>query len=264
MSTRDESIGSRPSTSDALVVHGVTKRFGGLVAVRDVTLAVRLGERRVLIGPNGAGKTTLFNLIAGDLAVSGGRIELFAADVTALPVAARVRRGLRRTYQTSALFDELSVGEHLYLGLLGPRGAGHFDMLTAVRRQQKLWRRIEAAAARVGLESRLATLARTLSHGERRQLEIGLALCGEPRLVLLDEPAAGLSPEERAVLSVLLRSFERNVTVLMIEHDMDVALGFADYITVLQEGAVVAEGAPEAVVANPVVQEAYLGRRHSA
>ena len=211
----------------------MSKAFGGLRAVDGVELAVRPGERRALIGPNGAGKTTLFNLVAGALPVSAGRIELFGRDVTRMPTHRRAALGLTRTFQISNLFPSLSVLDNCLLAV---------QALTAV-----------------GLAARAGATVRNLSHGEQRQLEIGLALAGRPRVLLLDEPTAGLSPAESASMARLLGRLDPAITVLIIEHDMDIALEIARHVTVLHYGRVIADGTREAVRADPTVREIYLG-----
>ena len=242
-----------------LSLRGVSKTFGGLNAVCDIDMDIAHGERRALIGPNGAGKTTLFNLIAGDLPVTSGSIKLFNKDVTGMSIQKRVGMGLRRTYQTSAIFPTLTLEENLYLGILGPGGKGHMNVVKAAGRDRDIMRRIPELAERIGLFERLQAKASDLSHGERRQLELGLALAVAPRIVMLDEPAAGLSPAERVEIVQLLNSLETEVTLLIIEHDMDVALSVADRVTVLQEGKIVAEGTPDEITSNELVQEIYLG-----
>jgi branched-chain amino acid transport system ATP-binding protein len=218
------------------------------------------GERRALIGPNGAGKTTLFNVIAGDLAATSGQITLFGQNLTRMPVHRRVGLGLRRTYQKSALFDTLTVAQNLYLGLLGPN-RGHFNMVSLAHKDATRSRRVAGVAESVALTDRLEASAGELSHGERRQLEFGLAIASEPRLVMLDEPMSGLSPEERVTIVKLLNALPSDVTLLLIEHDMDVALSIARRVTVLHEGRIIAEGSPEEISANPMVQQVYLGER---
>lgn len=219
---------------------------------------IAYGERRALIGPNGAGKSTLFNVIAGDLSATSGQIMIFDQDVTHMPVHKRVALGLRRTYQTSALFDALTVRQNLYLGIVGP-GKGHFNCLKDAARDRERMEHVEKVAHSVRLTDRLETLAGDLSHGERRQLEIGLAIAWQPKFVMLDEPAAGLSPDERKVLKGLLNELPRDITLLLIEHDMDVALSVSERVTVLHEGSVVAEGSADEITANRMVQKIYLG-----
>jgi len=226
--------------------------------VDGVALAVRPGERRALIGPNGAGKTTLFNLIAGALPVSTGRITLFGRDVTRLPPQRRAALGLARTFQVSNLFPSLSVLDNCLLATqaLSPVKLAMHRPLTGYR---DLRERAERTLAAVGLGDRLHRTVRDLSHGEQRQLEIGLALAGRPRLLLLDEPTAGLSPAESAAMARLVDGLDPDITVLIIEHDMDIALQIARHVTVLHYGRVIADGTREAVRASPLVREIYLG-----
>ena len=223
-----------------------------------VELAVRPGERRALIGPNGAGKTTLFNLIAGELPVTIGRIELFGRDVTRMPTHRRAALGLTRTFQISNLFPTLTVGENCLLAVqaLSPVKLAMHRPLSGYR---SLHARVEETLAAVGLTDRVGAVVRNLSHGEQRQLEIGLALAGRPRVLLLDEPTAGLSPAESAAMARLLGRLDPAMTVLIIEHDMDIALEVARHVTVLHYGRVIADGTRDAVRADPTVREIYLG-----
>ena len=223
-----------------------------------VDLAVQPGERRAIIGPNGAGKTTLFNLISGELGVSSGAIHLFDRDVTGLPPHRRAALGLARTFQITNLFPSLSALEN---GLLAVQALTRtkFAMLRPLERFTRLKERALAALRAVGLEDRAATTVRNLSHGEQRQLEIALALAGQPRVLLLDEPTAGLSPGESQLMADLLRGLDPAMTVLIIEHDMDIALQIALHVTVLHYGRVIADGPREAVKADPLVREIYLG-----
>jgi ABC-type branched-subunit amino acid transport system ATPase component len=242
----------------ALRLEGVSRWFGGLRAVDGVDLAVRPGERRALIGPNGAGKTTLFNLIAGALPVSAGRIRVFGADVTRLAQHRRAALGLTRTFQITNLFPNLTVLDNVRLAAqaLGP---AKFSMLRPLGRFGELQTRAEQALAAVGLEDRAGSTVRHLSHGEQRQLEIALALAGRPRVLLLDEPAAGLSQAEARLMTALLRRLDPAITLLIIEHDMDIALEVAQHVTVLHYGRVIADGPRDAVKADPTVREIYLG-----
>ncbi len=245
---------------NALALRGVSKRFGGLSAVRDISLEIPHGQRRALIGPNGAGKTTLFNLIAGDLRATNGQIAVFGQDVTRIAAHRRVELGLRRTYQTSALFDRLTVIQNLYLGVLGPVGHWtHLDIVTIPERDTTHMERVMEIAEAVRMTHRLEITAGELGHGERRQLELGLAIAWKPRLIMLDEPAAGLSADERGVLMGLIRKLDRSVSVLLIEHDMEVALNVAEQVTVLHDGAVIANGTPTEISSNALVQQVYLG-----
>ncbi|MCX7624159.1 MAG: ABC transporter ATP-binding protein [Thermomicrobium sp.] len=244
----------------ALELQGVGRRFGGLAAVRDVSLALEPGERRAIIGPNGAGKTTLFNLVTGELRPTAGTIRFFGRDVTALPPHQRVRLGLARTYQTPLVFPRLTVRDNLYLAV---RGVRPWRLsLRAPRPGDPEFAVVAELAERVGLRHALSALAGALSHGEQRQLEIAMALASRPKLLLLDEPAAGLSPAERESLAALLGSLDPTMTVLLIEHDMDVAFQVAQRVTVLHEGSVIAEGTPEAIASDPRVRAVYLGGTH--
>lgn len=241
----------------ALVVSGVTKAFGALVAVRDVSLWIEPGERRAILGTNGAGKTTLFNVIAGDFPPTQGSLQFFGTDITRLPAYQRTRLGITRTYQASRVLSNLSVLDNLYLAV---RGVERFRFSLRLPRADDAFRpRSREIAAKVGLSDRLDLMASELSHGEQRELEIGMALAGRPRLLLLDEPAAGLSPLERPALAAMLRTLPADVTVVLIEHDMDVALQVADRVTVMHEGAVVFEGSPRETAASQLVQSIYLG-----
>jgi ABC-type branched-subunit amino acid transport system ATPase component len=242
----------------ALELNGVTKAFGGLVAVADVTLSIAERERRALIGPNGAGKTTLFHLVSGELSVTRGRIRLFGEDVTRLPPNARVGRGLGRTYQITNIFPALSVEDNVMLAAMG-LGATKFDLLRPVSRRGHLAERAEQALRAVALQDYARVPARELSHGAQRQLELALALASRPRVLLLDEPAAGVPPEEsREVLATLSR-LPADVTVLLIEHDMDLVFRFAERISVLMNGALLVDGTPEDVARDPRVRDVYLG-----
>jgi branched-chain amino acid transport system ATP-binding protein len=245
-------------TPAALEVSGLTKIFGGLTAVSGVSLSIAPGERRALIGPNGAGKTTLFNMIAGDLEPSSGRITLFGRDVTRFATHRRAALGLARTFQITTLFPNLTVLENLLLAVqaLEPAKLVMFRPLSAYA---DLYRRASAILDPVGLTGKAHEPVRNLSHGEQRQLEIAMALAGRPRLLLLDEPTAGLSPAESPMMTALLRKLDPAITILIIEHDMDVAFGLTDRVTVLHNGRVVADGSRDAVRADPLVAEIYLG-----
>ena len=238
---------------------GLEKHFGGVHAVDNVGLTVAAGERRAVLGPNGAGKTTLFGLISGSILPTAGSVELLGRDVTQMPAPKRTRLGLGRTFQTSRIFGGLTVAHNLYLGALGVR-KGH-TRLVRTRKDAELRAAAERTAERVGLDGRLNTLAADLAHGEHRQLELGLALIGEPHLLMLDEPAAGLSGAERMLLTELLLSLERDVTLILIEHDMDVALRIAEQVTIMHQGRVVLEGSPPKIRASKLVRDLYLGTR---
>lgn len=252
----------KPDQRHALAVTSVSKSFGGVHAVRSTNLVVPVGERRALIGPNGAGKTTLFNLIAGELPADEGRIEIFGIDITKKSVQERAKLGLGRTYQISQLFLELTVEENLFLaGGANRRIEFHF---------LKLWRNYDAerswahqVAEQVGLADHLDQKVSEISHGLQRQLEVGMAIAMRPSLIMLDEPAAGLSPSERLILTRLIKDLPRHVTLILIEHDMEIVLDLADSITVLHHGSVIAEGTPAEIKMNQEVQNVYLGSSHA-
>jgi branched-chain amino acid transport system ATP-binding protein len=220
---------------------------------------VRPGERRAVIGPNGAGKTTLFNLIAGELQPSSGRVELFGRDATRLPPHRRAALGIGRTYQITNVFMRLTVEENVALAALG-LDARKFRLLGAWPRDAAFRARLESALARSGLESRADEPCRNLSYGEQRQLELAMALAQQPKLLLLDEPAAGLSAAERQVIVRLVASLPRELSLVVIEHDMDLVLSLVDSVTCLHYGQVVATGDPAAIRDHPLVQEVYLGK----
>jgi branched-chain amino acid transport system ATP-binding protein len=251
---------TQPNAVPALRLRGVGRRFGGVHAVRDVDLDVAYGERRAILGPNGAGKTTLFNLVAGDFPPSSGRIEVLGRDVTELPARARPALGLSRSYQKSRLFMGLSVEDNLYLALVG-RVGGRLRVYRAVR-DRELRERARAAAERVALGSRIQTLVGSLSHGEQRQLEVAMASVTDPHVIMLDEPASGLSRGERERLTELLLALPRDVTLILIEHDMDVALTVGEYVTMMHDGRKIVEGTPVEIRANQMVHDVYLGSGH--
>jgi branched-chain amino acid transport system ATP-binding protein len=252
-----EAMPSTEAAEPILRLRGVGRRFGGVHAVKDVDLEVRPGERRAILGPNGAGKTTLFNVISGEFAPTAGSIELFGRDVTAEPARKRARLGLSRTFQTSKLFLGMTVEDNLYLALLGV-GSGHLRPVRS-RTDGRMRARAREAAALVGLETVLGREVGELSHGEQRQLELGMARATDPRLMMLDEPAAGLSRAERVNLTELLRKLDPAITLILIEHDMDVALGVAEWVTMMHNGSVLVEGTPSEIRANQTVHDLYLG-----
>ncbi len=237
---------------------GSRASFGGLRVTAEVSLAVGGGERRLIIGPNGAGKTTLFNLITGELKPDGGSVHLLGRDVTRLPSRARAHLGLARTYQIITLFPRDTLLRNVVLALLGlmPLRWNPFVRLDG---QQDLIRRAREALAGVGLEGIAERPLAETSYGERRRVEIAMALAQNPKVLLLDEPFAGLSADERRDVQRLLGTIPRDVTIVMIEHDMDVALDFADRITLLHFGQVIVEGTRAEVVGNPRTREVYLG-----
>jgi branched-chain amino acid transport system ATP-binding protein len=248
---------SAESAEPILQLRGIGRRFGGVVAVSNVDLAVRAGERRAILGPNGAGKTTLFNLVSGEFPPSGGTVELFGRDVTAAPARMRARMGLSRTFQTSRLFGGLSVEDNLYLAVLGVRD-GHLR-LVKTGADQEIRDKARAMAEAIGLSDRLDVMVAELSHGEQRQLEVGMARVAEPKLMMLDEPAAGLSRAERVTLTETLLALDPSITLILIEHDMDVALRVAEWVTMMHEGRVIVEGTPAEIRANETVHALYLG-----
>jgi len=242
----------------ALELAGVTRRFSGLTAVSDVDLRVAPGARHGIIGPNGAGKTTLFNVISGELAVTSGTIRLFDRDITRISPPRRVSQGLGRTYQITRTFTHLTVRENLTLAVHGLRRS-KFSMLRPWSSYRERGEEVEDLARRIGLAEKLGTLASQLSHGEVRQLEVSLALALKPRLLLLDEPGAGLAPGERVGIRKLLQGLPADLTLVMIEHDMDLVRDVVNRTTVLHFGKVVAEGSSEEIQKDETVRAIYLG-----
>jgi len=242
----------------ALQVSGLKKAFGGLPATNNVSLDIPPGERRLIIGPNGAGKTTLFNLITGALRPDAGTIRLFGDDVSRLKPHQRAHRGLARTYQIITLFPKDSLEHNVVLSLLGLSRA-RWDAFRPLDRHAELREEARRILGLVGLEERAARSIAEVSYGEKRRVEIAMALAQRPRLLLLDEPLAGLSREERAGIKALIDGIPRDVTVIMIEHDMDTALDLAERVTVLHYGNVIVEGTRSEVVSDPRTREVYLG-----
>jgi branched-chain amino acid transport system ATP-binding protein len=242
----------------ALEISGLSKRFGGLPATQDVSLTVMPGERRLIIGPNGAGKTTLFNLVTGDLTADSGSVKLFGQELLGMGTPERVHRGLARTYQILTLFPREQLVHNVVLALLGLDRLrwNPWAMLTGHRH---LYEQAREALAQVGLADSAERVVAETSYGERRRLELAMALAQKPKVLLLDEPLAGLSQGERQTVRDLLGKIPRDVTIVMIEHDMDTALGFAERITLLHYGEVIVEGTRAEVVADPRTREVYLG-----
>jgi branched-chain amino acid transport system ATP-binding protein len=236
----------------------LTKSFGALAVVRGVTLDIAAGERHAIIGPNGAGKTTVFNLIGGVLAPNSGTISLAGADVTRLPPDRRARLGIGRSFQRNSCFAEMSVADNLATAIVLARGLG-WSALRRLRGYSAVHDKVGAIAAAVGIGDRLATPARLLSYGTQRQLEVGIALAGDPKVLLLDEPTAGMSPEETGNIQALIAALPGTLTIVIIEHDMEIVFGLADRITVLDAGAVLAQGTPEEIRGSALVQARYLG-----
>jgi len=243
-----------------LQIEGLTKRFGGVVASEDITLDVPRGELHAVIGPNGAGKTSLIGQLTGELTPDAGRIRFDGGDITALPVYRRSQLGLARSFQITSLFLDFTALDNVALAVQAH--AGHsFRFWRDARRDVELREPARAALARVGLAERADVLVANLSHGEHRQLEIAMALATRPRMLLLDEPMAGLGPEESARMVRMLRELKQELTILLIEHDMEAVFALADRITVLVYGRVIASDTPQAVRANAEVREAYLGEQ---
>jgi len=241
-----------------LAIEGLVRHFGALSALNGVSLVVAPRERRAIIGPNGAGKTTLFNVITGQLTSSAGRILFDGESVAGLPPHALARRGMGRSFQRTNLFLKLTVLENLRLAAAAD-GRGSYDLLGSVERLRAPLERARGAADAVGLDGRLEELAGRLSYGEQRQLEVGVVLATGPKLMLLDEPTAGMSPEETARMTRMLEGLPREVTLLIIEHDMDVVGSLAERVTVLHYGEVLTEGTFDEVKRDPRVYEVYLG-----
>ena len=242
----------------ALTIDNVSKNFGGVAALSGVSLGIEPGERRVLLGPNGAGKTTLFHTISGNVAPSAGRIALFGDDITWLRPDRRAQLGLARTFQITNLFPRLSVLESVLLALDGASGRG-MRLVASPSNARIMDMQAHGLLDRWGLAEAASRIVRTLSYGEQRQLEIALALAGKPRVLLLDEPTAGLSPAETRRVVAMVHELPRDMTIVMIEHDMDVAFELADRIAVMHLGRLIAEGDQAAIRSNQQVTDIYLG-----
>ena len=244
------------ASADALILEGVTRTFGALRAIEDISFSVAAGERRAVIGANGAGKTTLFNVVTGDYPATHGRVRFFGEDVTALPPHERIRLGMRRTYQSSLLFRDLTVRDNLFLAVRGV-SRNRFSFIRSSR---------NGPATELLERARLTHVAThpvaSLSHGQQRQLEIGMALAGAPRLILFDEPAAGLSPGERAELVALLRGLPAHMGFVLIEHDLDIALRVVERVTILHNGRLLKHGTPDEIENDAEVQAIYMGGKH--
>jgi branched-chain amino acid transport system ATP-binding protein len=241
-----------------LQLRDVSKRFGGVVATDKVTLDVAQGEVHALIGPNGAGKTTLIGQISGSLGVDSGTIRFLDADVTRLEQHERVKAGLARSYQITSIFKRFSVLDNLALAVQARSGSS-FSFWHPVAKEAGLFDEARTIADQMGLSEKTGALAATLAHGEQRALEVGLALATRPKLVLLDEPMAGMGPEESQRMIALIGRIRSNVTVLLVEHDMDAVFRLADRLTVLVNGRVIASGKPDHIRSHPDVRRAYLG-----
>ena len=254
-----EQVGGQDA-QPCLALENVSRDFGGLKAVDGVNLSIRAGERHAVIGPNGAGKTTLFNLISGEVAATEGRIVLFGEDVTRLAPHQRAARGIARTFQITRLFSNLTVLENVLLACeaLDPV---KFAVLRPLMSSRGLVARADTMLVNFGLLPLRQEYARNLSYGDQRKLEVTLSMAGHPRVLLLDEPMAGLSPAESQSMHALLATLDPSTAVLLIEHDMDMAFAFAENVTVLAEGRVLAQGRKDDISANPEVQEIYLGTK---
>jgi len=253
---RDET----PFSGPVIEARGITKSFGGLVANRDINFAVTQGELRGVIGPNGAGKSTFFKMLTGELPPTSGRIVFHGRDITGFDIASVCQLGLTKSYQVNQLFNRLTVRANVVIAALAERrGRFSLDFLRRIERVPGLAAQVESTLALVGLTARANVPVSDLAYGEKRRLEIGLALASSPSLLLLDEPLAGMSPRERAETVTLLKNIRRGRTLVVVDHDMDAIFELAERITVLHEGAVLAEGTPAEIQRNSFVQEAYLG-----
>jgi branched-chain amino acid transport system permease protein len=263
MAARELSAASH--TGAILQVSGITKRYGGLIANSDIDFSVDYGERRGIIGPNGAGKTTFFKMLTCEVPPTSGQIIFERRDITGMTVTDVCQLGLTKSYQINQLFSRLTVRENLTIAALAElRGKFRLDMLRSLNGISGLNEQVDHTLRLVNLTERVDTPVSQLAYGEKRRLEIGLALATSPKLLLLDEPLAGMSPRERVETVRLLKSIARGRTMIVIDHDMDAIFELAEKITVLREGSVLTEGTPEQIKANPQVQEAYLGGVHAA
>jgi branched-chain amino acid transport system ATP-binding protein len=241
-----------------LATERLCRNFGGLAAVRDVDIALHHGELHAVIGPNGAGKSTLVNLLSGELAPSSGRMRLMGRDIAAEPAWRMAHLGVGRSFQRTNILAPLTVLENVRLGVQAMQ-TGWRHLLRPAAREPAFEERAEAILDRVGLIDQRHQTSGTLAHGTQRQLEIALAMAGRPRLLLLDEPLAGMGPEESERMMQLLKALVQDHAILLVEHDMDFVFAVADWMTVMVDGAVLAEGRPQTIRANPAVQRAYLG-----
>jgi branched-chain amino acid transport system ATP-binding protein len=242
----------------ALIVEAVSRNFGGVQALSDVSFTVEPGERRLIIGPNGAGKTTLFNMLSGAFAVSDGRIMLFDRDITRLPPYERAHMGLARTFQITNLFPRLTVLENVLLALQAMDETA-FSLSRRMHANVSLFRRARALLDTWGLGAIAERTAKDISYGEKRQVDLILGMATGPKVLLLDEPTAGLSAAEVVRVAEMIRSLPKDMTILIIEHDMDVAFDLADRISVLHQGRLIAEGDRDAIRNNSQVNDIYLG-----
>lgn len=243
-----------------LETKNIRREFGALVAVADVSIRVKSGTLHAIIGPNGAGKTTLFNMLSGNLAPTAGQIFFKGQDITRLPVHRTAHLGIGRSFQITNLFPNLTVLENIRLAAQAT-GRDNFKLFRSAKTLKQYTERAEIVAEMVGLAARALVPARTLPHGDQRKLELGMILAPDPELLLLDEPTAGMASEQVPELMALIRRIQErgNKTVMLVEHNMDVVMNTSDFITVMHQGAVLAEGTPAEISANETVQQAYLG-----
>ncbi|OUM02245.1 ABC transporter ATP-binding protein [Variovorax sp. JS1663] len=246
-----------------LKIHNLVKRFGGLVATDHANLTVKAGEIHALIGPNGAGKTTLLHQISGSLRSNAGTIAFEGRDVTHVSMHDRVRMGLARSYQITNTFRNFSVLDNVALAVQARSGSS-YSFFSAARRERKIFEEAQAVLERIGLARRADDPAGSIAHGEQRQLELGIALATNPKLLVLDEPMAGMGPDESLEMVALLETLRGDVTMLLVEHDMDAVFRLADRISVLVYGRVIASGPPDEIRSSPEVQKAYLGEEAAA
>ncbi len=246
-------------SAPALVLENIVVAFGALKAVDDISITVNRGERHAIIGPNGAGKTTLFNAITGVTLPTAGRVVFESKDITRKPAQQRARMGVSRTFQITNLFPSLTVAENMQLAVRGT-GEGKFSMLGAPKLTPEQTERANSALSISRLDKRGSVVVRELSYGEQRQLEMAMALVARPRLLLLDEPAAGLSPAERVIVAEIIRSLPKDLTMVLIEHDMELVLNLVERVTCLNNGQMLAEGTPNEIRNNQRVQDVYLGK----
>ena len=247
---------------NAISLRNVSRNFGGIRAVADISFDVSDGERLTIIGTNGAGKSTLFNLIAGYYKVSSGKIDIFGTEVSNLPARKRNDLGVARTFQTSKLFPGLTVRENLFIALYKSKDFKHKKWFGIPSKDEEFKRLTDEALAKSDLLDRADSKVADLSYGQGRQLEVAMALITKPKILMLDEPAAGLSPKERARLVEFLKELDKEVTLLLIEHDMSVALAVADRVIVMHDGTIFTQGTADEIRASQEVRELYLGTKH--
>ncbi len=243
---------------EVLRIEGLSKRFGGVYSLEDVSFSVSLGERLAIIGPNGAGKTTLFNVLAGQLSATRGRVYLFGQEITNIPSHRRARLGMARSFQISNLFFNLTVLDNTLLAIQGTR-ARSFQMFHSIETYEDMFAKARKLLNTTDLWEKRDDLVRNMSHGEQRNLEIILSLASEPKVLLLDEPTAGLTEAESANIFKVVNGLGSETTILFVAHDMDLVLNVADRIIVLHYGHTIAEGTPQEIQANPKVREVYMG-----